>query len=282
MRFPNAHVGIKKVFLANILSLIAAGCLLVTPLLAVTLITGNIGGTLGLSVFPLAGTVISIIGLIFYLGGLNRAGEDEPNFKRALFIVIASLVLSIVQGVCGIFVAVPSWASTMFTIIGILLTVVTLYYVFTGIRNLAVALGNAEVDAKGKTLYTFILVIYAVQLVCAIVTVFAGGSAVIAGMTGTLSILASVAAIVGYIIYLVYLNTAKHMLEEGGVIPTDEEPVQEAQAVEEASEEDAEDSEEPADVEDFEYTEEQTEEPKEKSEAEPEEKPEISAEPAQA
>ena len=89
MRFPNAAKGMKKVFAAEILSLIAAIALGSTLIMSIVFLnfeqTGNetamgISG-IGLLVFMAGAAVLTILALIFKLIGVVQTSKDEPSFK---------------------------------------------------------------------------------------------------------------------------------------------------------------------------------------------------------
>lgn len=222
MRFPNAYEGIKKVFTAQILSVIGYACTFLAAILALTATTAAVatgsetalvGGAIGGGIFVIGGAVLSIISLILNLVGLSRAGKDEKSFKTAFIISICSLIVSIVQAIIGNFVVVTPVVSVIFQIVVVVLYCIMVYYVITGIRTLASQISDTAMDEKGRKLFMLIAIVYIVELICLIVSMLVR-SETLAVITVVVTIVAGIANIVAYIIYLVYLSKAKNMLAQ--------------------------------------------------------------------
>ena len=83
-------------------------------------------------------------------------------------------------------------------------------YVIQGIRNIAVKIGDSEVDSKGGDIFKVILCIYTLIFLSKAISIFFPTS------TGTvlsvvLVIMAGFLSIVQYVLYLSYLSRAKKM-----------------------------------------------------------------------
>ena len=104
MTFPNAYHGVKKIFTAEILSIIAAFLALVTAVVAIVAAVSMAAGEedaaaaagLGTVGLIIASGVLYIISYIMNLVGLHQAGKDEANFKTAFIIMIFTLILTVV------------------------------------------------------------------------------------------------------------------------------------------------------------------------------------------
>ena len=209
MKFPNAFAGVKKLFTAEILTLIAGACALFTSLFAITTIgavgegsgTGVLAGLGGTAIFGIATAVLAILGFIFMMIGLSTAGKDEPYFKTAFIFAIVGVVATalgaFVPGVFGEIIKIVSRVSEIF---------VTFYAIY-GIINVATKLGDEALVKKGKAIITMIICVYVLVLIAQILSEFVFTAATVGAVV--CSILASVLAIVEYIIYLTLLARAK-------------------------------------------------------------------------
>ena len=211
MTFPYAHEGIKKVFTAQILVLISAGCALLGGLISgVSVIGGSLAGAGGGAVFLMGAAVLSILSLIFNLIGLNRASKDESSFKTAFICTLISLIVSILFNIISSFNE-GVW-SDISTIITTVLSIVITVYIFRGTGNLAARLGNSDVPVFGKPIMVLLITVDAVTIFVTLMSMIVSVYSFLS-FVGVVSTLASIASIVGYILYLVYLNRAVHMLE---------------------------------------------------------------------
>lgn len=212
MTYPNAYDGIKKVFTAQILALIGAGCTLIGAfagglgIVAGSLATGISGG-----VFAIAALVLSILALVFTLVGLSRASKDEEIFRLAFIWSLISLIVSVIgnlMSLCGIGgSALSSIANLIVTILGL----IVIHYIFKGIEKLAYNMNREDVAAAGRGPLILLYCAYGVTIFCSLMSLIFP-AATILGMLGILSFLASIAMLVGYILYLVHLDRAKKML----------------------------------------------------------------------
>ena len=128
MTFPNAYNGIKKVFTAQIMSLISAGCIVFGSLLALgSGVALSVTGVAGGGFFIIAGAVLSLLALIFNLIGLYTAAKDEPSFNTAFALSVVELIVGIVLGIIQNFNGVFSIISS---IVSLVLGIFILKYVF--------------------------------------------------------------------------------------------------------------------------------------------------------
>ena len=207
MKFQNAATGVKRIFTAEILKLIAAIVTVVGIVMTiVTVAAANAnsqGGTIA------AASVLALIGGIMALVGIINASKDEGAFKTALILIIISLIAAVVAGIFYQNATVQSICQIVQNLMSIFVTV----FVIKGITNLAVKIGNDEVAKQGKSLLTIIVVFYALSLIANIlVLVFGGMFASVLG--GVLAVVALVLNIIAYIVYLSLLSKGKNMLAE--------------------------------------------------------------------
>lgn len=217
MQFPNAAKGVKKIYTAEILELIASLAILLTTILgAVTLASmsadsagGFIAGGLGFAVFGIGALVLSIIAFFMQLSGINAAKLDEPLFKNALIALIVGIVLQIVNGLIGAGL-VKDLCGALAYACDMLVTI----YIVQGIGALAEKLANTEIAEKSKSLVKQLEIIWIIAVVLkAVGGVLTKVSTVSAVLITIVSVAAVVAAIVAYVIFLGLLKKAKAMLE---------------------------------------------------------------------
>lgn len=218
MTFPNALTGVKKLYTAQILALIAVIALLLVSLLglgvketvnveeidAATAVTGG-----GILLLALAAGIISIIALIMNIVGLKHAKLDEGAFRTALILTIVGLAVSVVS------TAVESSNAVVSSFISIAANVLSLaasIFVIKGIVNLAAQLDREDMVEKGNSLLKIIVCLNVVSIAASIVsssmTVQTESNASL-----IIAIVASVVSIVSCIVFLSYLSKAKKMLE---------------------------------------------------------------------
>ena len=216
MRFPNAAKGVKKIYTAEILELIASLAILLTTILgAVTLASmsadsagGLIAGGLGFAVFGIGALVLSIIAFFMQLSGINAAKLDEPLFKNALIALIIGIVLQVVSGSS---LLPDGLVKELCGSLGYACDMLVTIYIVQGVGSLAEKLNNSEIAEKSKSLITLLEVVWIVAVILNAVggILTRSGSAIAV----IVSVAAVVAAIVAYVIFLGLLKKAKAMLE---------------------------------------------------------------------
>ena len=208
MQFPNALEGVKKIYKAEIIALIGAIVGFVAALLSlVGAQSGSVGGLAGAGILIIAMSVLFIIAFIMNIVGLNKARPDEENFKNALYMVFAGIVLSIVVGATQEGTLIHTLAESLSNICNLLVN----YLVATALLNLANRLGGDVVAKKAASVRTLLTIVWVIALVLNVMgdvlTSKAGMIAVV------LALIASVVEIIAYIVYLGLLSKARGMLE---------------------------------------------------------------------
>ena len=215
MKFQNAFEGVKKIFAAEILSLIGSVCATVMLALLVgasiaaanSPATGAAASLGGMAVLVVAVTVLAIIAFIFKLIGVIKASKDEPSFKVVLYLIIAGIVVSVVSGIFSGNATVKGIASILNDLVNLGITV----YIIQGIKNLAAKLGDENMVKKGDTIFKYILAIYILVIIAQIV------SLILQNTTGLIIVLviiviSGILNVIQYFLYLGYLSKAKKML----------------------------------------------------------------------
>ena len=210
MRFPNALEGVKKIYKAEIIGLIGALIGFVAAILALAGASAGEGG-LGLvavgGILIIAMAVLLVISFIMNLVGLNKAKPDEENFKNALYMVFAGIVLSIVVGATQEGTLIHTLGESLSNICNLLVN----YLVATALLNLANRLGDAAVAQKAKSVRTLLTIVWVIALVLNVMgDVLTSKAGIIAVV---LALIASVVEIIAYIVYLGLLSKARGMLE---------------------------------------------------------------------
>lgn len=217
MEFNNASKGIKKIFTAEVLALIAAICAVITAIFVVVMAVatkaesaGGAVASLGAAgLFGIATAVLGIIAYIFKIIGVNNAGKDEPAFKIALYLIFAGLVVAVV----GSFFSGNATVKSVIDIASEVINLVITIYIIQGCCNLASKLGRDDVVNKGNTIFKLIICVYVLAIIAnLIVAIFNGtGAAVTAGI---IAIVSAVLNVIQYFIYLSFLSKAKKMFAE--------------------------------------------------------------------
>ena len=210
MTFPNAANGLKKIYIAEILTLVAALCTgLMLIITAFTIssaqslnLSGAVTGGMFLLLFGFAAFVLLVLALIFNLIGINSAKKDETadkrNFATAFICVIVSICVSFVGGALSS--SVPA-LSTILTTAGRLLDLTATYFILYGIADFAEKLGQNGLAEKAKAMVYKLCALYCVSIVCN--TLFSFLSSKVGMIISLLlSLVVIVFSIVYYILYL--------------------------------------------------------------------------------
>lgn len=216
MSYENARKGISKVFTAQVLQIIASVCGAITGVLGVVAVAavsaestgGAIAGGLGVVVAGLAALILSIIGLIMLLVGLNTAGKDSEQIKKAFTISIVSLIVAIVFGIIKSFT--PAWVSNIGDIIATVLGLLVTYNVLFGCAGL-----NSDLADKASSTWKVYMCVIILDIVIVIVSLIMGilGVTAVSAVAATILVIAdAVLEVVAFIMFLVFLNKAKNTL----------------------------------------------------------------------
>ena len=215
MKFNNAYEGVKKIFTAEILSLIVSICTTVTLVLPVIGLiaaksdsqAGAIASLGGFAVLAIATVVLAIIAFILKLVGVNKASKDEQAFKIAFYFIFIGIIASVVSGIFSTNTTVTNIVAVISDVVSLGVTI----YIIQGIKNLAEKLGDDNMVKKGDNLFKVILAIYVLIIIAQIINLIFGGTAALV-VSAVVIIAAGILDIVQYILYLSYLSKAKKML----------------------------------------------------------------------
>lgn len=218
MRYPNAAKGIKKIFLAEILSIIAAAlCVGVLVLLAVSHVNLNESGDVlrdklkasGMStpflIYSLGTLVLFLFSYILNMAGITQAAHDEESFRRALWAAVAGLLVIL----AGSFLnqnnpQISKWIEILNTVCTMVMTLLVL----SGIGKIADSLGKTAVSELSRNtsrivLYPFLMSV-AGELLIAVLSLNETASALCQAAVYLMDIVA-------YVCYLRVLMKARTM-----------------------------------------------------------------------
>ena len=214
MRFPNAYRGVKKIWLAELLMLLAAivGIIMVIVMAANGTMVGediviNEGVKTPIAVLGIVTAVILLIGFILNLVGLINANNDDSAFRIALLVTILGVVASAISAIWSNNAGLVKWMDTLITIFSMFAS----YYVLTGIANLAEKMSDAATKAlalKSRTLVEGSFCATALfKLIISIFKIQDGST-----ISTILAVVALLLELVSYILYLRALSKGKKML----------------------------------------------------------------------
>ena len=123
MRFPNAYRGVKKIWLAEMLMLLAAIVGIVIVIVAAmngSMVGEDIviseGVKTPIAVLGIVTAVILLIGFILNLVGLINANNDDSAFRIALLVTILGVVASAISAIWSNNETLNKWMDTAITI----------------------------------------------------------------------------------------------------------------------------------------------------------------------
>ena len=155
MRFPNAFRGIKKIWLAELLMLLAAvvGIIMVIVMATNGTMVGediiiNESVKTPIAILGIVTAVIALVAFILNLVGLINANNDDPAFRIALLVTILGIVASAISAIWSNNETLNKWMDTALTICSLFAS----YYVLTGIANLAEKMSDAATKALAQFL----------------------------------------------------------------------------------------------------------------------------------
>ena len=220
MKFPNAAKGVKKIFNAEIISLIAAligGAGLVMSLIGASNETDESAGTTLLAV---SGALLIVSGIallvaeIMNIIGFIQAAKDEEGIKRAVLCTVFSCAFAFAaffENQTGFLGGLGTVLSTISTVLNMLVAL----FMIGGLMNLSAKCNRHDMVKRGHSILTTIVVSYLITLALSILIRFgAYTSSFGAGVINWLSGLSALFTVFIYVLELIYLAKAKKMLAE--------------------------------------------------------------------
>ena len=215
MKFPNTFKGIKKIWIAEMLMLLAA----VLSIVLVFVIAGNsvviddavVVNTEAVktptAIIGIGAAVIILVAFLLNLIGIINCRKDDKNFINALFATLLGVVCGVVNAIWG--ESNPRLGSWM-EFVMVMESCYASYYVLTGVSNLSEAYPDEAtkklVDKSRNWLLGSFSLSAGLKLIVDIFNIQDGTPKTI------MAIVAALAEIVSYVIYLMALNKSKKML----------------------------------------------------------------------
>ena len=221
MTFKNALQGVKKLFTAEILNLIAIACALVAAVIGLLAVSATVAGSeggavasgVGTIVFLAASVVLPIIAFIMHLVGLRQAGKDEDYFQTAFIYAIFALVIRVISGVFTLLNVGNGIADNIAITFSRICEIIVFVLVVYGITNLADRLHKSGILGTASKLITLYIITYGIAIIADLIVIFFPGETSLT-IGGIMGIISAICSLVAYIIYLVYLGKAKAMLRD--------------------------------------------------------------------
>ena len=204
MRFPNACKGLKKIFFAELISLIAlvpyAVSLVLIQFLPEEIDKNNaeiLPAEVVVTILSILSLVMMTVAYVLNVIGYVTASKDNESFKKAMLLTIAGMVLTVVSGI-------------MENILDLLITLMTI----SGIVTLSVTYGDLRMVESGKALFKFLFAIYLPTLIAYVFVYLLRNTRSAAFLAVTVTFISFALNTVYSLLYLRYLYRAVNMLEE--------------------------------------------------------------------
>lgn len=217
MKFPNAYKGVKKLFVAEIIGIIACFVMAVAAVL-MTVGLNNEPVLIASSTVALVGSIALLVVFIISLVGLYQGGDDEPQIKVAFYLTLVTVGLSLLATVFSAITKVSGLvtASKYIAITADVAAVIALEYTLLGIAELSKKCGDEKMARLGKTLTWCVLLLYILSVVMNLYgTILANNVQQWVKITVSVAaIVASIAELVVYVLIVVYYGRATKMLKK--------------------------------------------------------------------
>ena len=221
MKFPNAAKGVKKIFNAEIIALIAAlgtGIGLIMSLIGSSKEAAQANAE---SLLVTAGAILIISGIIVLIAGIMniigflQAAKDEIGIKRAVLCTVFGSVFSVVASVFAGRTGFLGGLGTVFSATSHVLNMLVAIYLVNGLMNLSEKCNRTDMVKFGHEILTTIIVSYIISFVLSLLVNFGAITTSLGfGLIKWLSGLTILFAVFIYFLELIYLGRAKKMLAE--------------------------------------------------------------------
>jgi len=215
MKFPNTFKGIKKIWTAEMLMLLAA----VLSIVLLFIVAGNSvvkdnvveinkeAIKTPTAIFGIGAAVLILVAFLLNLIGIINCRKDDKNFINALIATLLGVVCGIINAIWG--ESKPRLGSWM-EFVMVMESCYASYYVLTGVSKLSEAYPDEAtkklVDKSRNWLLGSFSLSAGLKLIVDIFNIQDGTPKTI------MAIVAVLAEIVSYVIYLMALNKSKKML----------------------------------------------------------------------
>ena len=218
MRFPHAYKGVTKLFIAEVITIIATLVGLTSAIVAVINID-NTAVAATLSALAIVSGVALIVAFVLELIGLLQGKADEDRFRSAFFAIIFAIIFSVAATIIGSLnlgnggAIAANVLSTLATIISVFVSVLILL----GLSNLADRLGNQPMVEKGHRLINWVIILFIVSTLLGLFPNFFYSLATEQVWAVIFSVFAIVALVIEVLVYInivIYLYRSMKMLKK--------------------------------------------------------------------
>lgn len=150
--FKNARDGIGKIYISELMMLIASVITLIGTVVGMTTVqtsTTEASETdlAVLGVFVLVFAIVALIAFILNIVGLAKARKDEENFNKAFMLTFVGLAASIISS----FFSNNKNLSDSFNVVIDLIWLLVTIFIIIGVVSLAKQTNHSAVAQKGET-----------------------------------------------------------------------------------------------------------------------------------
>ena len=217
MRFPSARKGVRTIFVGVLIELIVAISSIVVSVLVTFPETNTYGTTLYFvnSTIAALAAISAIAAFILEIVGLFQAKADDKSFAYALWVILISVIATIVSFSLS-FINQP-WSKDAIVIIDTVSGVaglIVVMYILTGISNLTEKLNENSFAKSGRILRVIIGILFLIALALNLIANFIRVSPEGIKIMGYVAIGAGGVQLVAYIWYFIYLARAPKKLSK--------------------------------------------------------------------
>lgn len=219
MKFPHAYHGVKKIFIAELISIAAALVALVAAILVTIINAGNQSLANSATTLKLVSGIASIVVFVIELIGLIQGSKDSREFRIGLWVIIVGIAATLTSAILSSIDATKGLSPILFAVldtVGAVADFLVVLCILFGISSLAANLGNSEMEERGRKLAFYVILFYIVALIFGLLPGF-NGYIVNPGFRLLFTILGIAAVVLEIFVYICtifYLSRATEMLEE--------------------------------------------------------------------
>ena len=152
MKYPNAYSGMTKIYISEIIALIAS---IIMVICSVFLMACYNDPDLIVETWIFSAAVLVVLGVfvfsyILQIIGIVRATKDEPAFRVSLIAIIAALVITVLE--C-IFFEGNDVITFILEIASDVAQFFLVHYIIHGIMHISEHLGRDDISKKRKTYF---------------------------------------------------------------------------------------------------------------------------------
>lgn len=212
MKYPNAYSGMTKIYISEIIALIAS---IIMVICSVFLMACYNDPDLIVETWIFSAAVLVVLGVfvfsyILQIVGIVRATKDEPAFRVSLIAIIAALVITVLE--C-IFFEGNDVITFILEIASDVAQFFLVHYIIHGIMHISEHLGRDDISKKGKRIFTVIYIAIGFEIIVRIFEMIFGKE-LGEQLSMPFGIVANILKVVEYILFLSYIVKAKKLLKE--------------------------------------------------------------------